>query len=514
MKIKITIRFVLLLGILMSMATGLGRSGVVDETSSMLCEAVGQDQLPVKAEETAMMIGTKPIAYSGEGALGRGYRAYPLQAKSQNMALLSIEPEQQRVVVGNTSKFIAALQYMGQSWSKPSLAYVNWQGQVRLVLLVGGGYDATAAVNCRDVRFQNRGYDCPNYDPNLALGAGIYMFDAQNGDLLWWASARASSRLGAVQATQHTDLKYSVVSQINTVDRDADGLVDALYFADLGGQVFRVDLDNQAQVSQPLVKRIVRLLDLHQAQGLSPRFYRMPSVSVHMQADQQQLYASVALYSGHSSLLGEEIEKSTGQNGLFVIYDHDVARTDLERTEQLYTANLNWNKLTLWEQALKSSHIERSQSIGGWWYPYRSFTQQTRKANGLGEVVVIDGVLHARVHLQAEQPQINRQSSTIVKGCQNPTTVGQTYLYRLCLPDQPCPSSMPRELPIQRILLGNGMIFNTFSLTSRQGAWADLLSHSAYLPVKACQNSTLGRSQCVNVEMRLRRLGWFETQLK
>ena len=31
---------------------------------------------------------------------------------------------------------------MGQSWSKPTLAYVNWFGTRKLVMIVGGGYDA------------------------------------------------------------------------------------------------------------------------------------------------------------------------------------------------------------------------------------------------------------------------------------------------------------------------------------------------------------------------------------
>lgn len=33
-------------------------------------------------------------------------------------------------------------------------------------------------------------------------------------------------------------MKHSIVSRISTLDRDADGLVDHLYFGDLGGQIF------------------------------------------------------------------------------------------------------------------------------------------------------------------------------------------------------------------------------------------------------------------------------------
>lgn len=33
------------------------------------------------------------------------------------------------------------LSYMGQSWSKPNITWVNWKGKRKLVMFVGGGYD-------------------------------------------------------------------------------------------------------------------------------------------------------------------------------------------------------------------------------------------------------------------------------------------------------------------------------------------------------------------------------------
>lgn len=31
---------------------------------------------------------------------------------------------------------------MGQSWSKPTITQVYWKGQLKRVMIVGGGYDA------------------------------------------------------------------------------------------------------------------------------------------------------------------------------------------------------------------------------------------------------------------------------------------------------------------------------------------------------------------------------------
>jgi type IV pilus assembly protein PilY1 len=103
------------------------------------------------------------------------------------------------------------------------------------------------------------------------------MFDANNGDLLWWTSANATAAGGAEAYTNASaatiNMKYSVVSQINAIDRDSDGLVDNLYFGDLGGQGFRVDLNNAATGADAsakkanFAKRVVRLFDEHATGG-------------------------------------------------------------------------------------------------------------------------------------------------------------------------------------------------------------------------------------------------------
>lgn len=51
------------------------------------------------------------------------------------------------------------------------------------------------------------------------------MFDADTGDLLW-----------NTNSTSNASLKYSVVSQIRTIDRNNDGVIDHLYFGDLAGR--------------------------------------------------------------------------------------------------------------------------------------------------------------------------------------------------------------------------------------------------------------------------------------
>src|SRR5690606_6462632 len=237
-----------------------------------------------------------------------------------------------------------ALSYMGQSWSKPTLAYVKFGGTKKLVMFVGGGYDAkgaTTACNATDDAVaKNIGYECATYDQNTTTGsgAGVYMFSAggdDQGKLLWWASANATAAKGAEAYTNASatsiNMKYSVVSQINAIDRDNDGLVDNLYFGDLGGQAFRVDLNNAATGTTAsdkkanFAKRVVRLFDEHATGGASPRFYEMPSVSIHDSDD--GYVAAVAFSSGNRSspLVGAAGTNQAGSatsavDGVFVAY--------------------------------------------------------------------------------------------------------------------------------------------------------------------------------------------------
>lgn len=231
------------------------------------------------------------------------------------------------------------LGYMGQSWSKPKIAWVKWKGVRKLVMFVGGGYDT--------------GYESDTYDPNIAQGAGVYMFSADGddaGSLLWWASANASSTTTVTDNTDQTrlydpNLRYSVVSDIKTADRDNDGLVDHLYFGDLGGQVFRVDLNNQAVTSGGFASRSTRILNLHRNNGESPRFYAAPSFAVFEDVTSGTLFAAISIGSGNLSrpLIDYPSTSSRDYDALYTIYDKDVARSDLYTTSTMRTQDITLN---------------------------------------------------------------------------------------------------------------------------------------------------------------------------
>ncbi|WP_347456183.1 PilC/PilY family type IV pilus protein [Acinetobacter thermotolerans] len=248
------------------------------------------------------------------------------------------------------------LSYMGQSWSKPTITWVNWKGTRKLVMIVGGGYDDA--------------YENLNFRPSSSTdkGAGVYVFDAEDGSLLWWASAHADESAASSDSLHVANMKRSVVSQIKAIDRNNDGLADHLYFGDLGGQLWRVDLDSSksAGESTNFAKRAVRIMDMSTASNV-PRFYSTPTFSVHNEGN--GLFGVVTIGSGNLSFPMSESDQS---DALYVVYDKDVTKRNLPvmsdselTTVDVSVSGSGGNKLV--ENA--DGNTATTLTYGGWYYP-------------------------------------------------------------------------------------------------------------------------------------------------
>ncbi|QYK06205.1 pilus assembly protein [Shewanella zhangzhouensis] len=105
---------------------------------------------------------------------------------------------------------------LGQTWSTPVVTKIpGFDGPV---LIFGGGYNA--------------GYDSGG--GKNASGRMVYIVDASNGELL--------HSFGATADTTLPNIQDSIVGSIATLDSNSDGYTDRLYAADLGGNVWRMDL--------------------------------------------------------------------------------------------------------------------------------------------------------------------------------------------------------------------------------------------------------------------------------
>jgi type IV pilus assembly protein PilY1 len=138
---------------------------------------------------------------------------------------------------------------IGQTWSTPTVARATVPGkssvQVRasgagiddhLVLVFGGGYDSDR-------------YDATEPLPYPAstsddVGNSLYIVDAVNGTLLWRAGPGSGS--GSSPNLALAQMTHAFPGDVRPIDFTGDGLVDVIYAADLGGRVWRFDVDNAA----------------------------------------------------------------------------------------------------------------------------------------------------------------------------------------------------------------------------------------------------------------------------
>lgn len=342
-----------------------------------------------------------------------------------------------------------ALGCMGQSWSKPTIASVNWKGKRKLVMFVGGGYDM--------------GYEAGTYNQDNGNGAGVYMFGADNGDLLWWSSSNPSASSNAEDGTNALkvdDMKYSVVSQIKTVDRNNDGLVDHLYFGDLGGQVWRVDLDNnQKSKTEAFAKRAVKLLNLNKADGTSARFYTTPSFTIH-NGGASGLFAALSIGSGDLSS-PMSAPSSAGKDAIYVIYDKDVVKSNLYQLPDTSLVSKDMAIGTVGNTLASNTDGNTKTDItrGGWYYPLSA------KRRVLNDGVAIDSDLYVSVFDASKD--IDELSCT--GGVR-----GESNVEQFCLPYGNCTkieSGQPvtKTRPVS-IFLGKGNIGVAFGGTTGESS--------------------------------------------
>jgi type IV pilus assembly protein PilY1 len=124
---------------------------------------------------------------------------------------------------------------VGETWSTPSVAKVNIAGATqnadKYVLIFGGGY--------------NDSQDNSPYSTD-SIGNRIYMVDAYTGALLWYASGATigSPAPNLNLSSGSSIMKNSFPSDILVLDMDQNGYADRMYAADMGGRLWRFDIQN------------------------------------------------------------------------------------------------------------------------------------------------------------------------------------------------------------------------------------------------------------------------------
>ncbi|MCF6457113.1 PilC/PilY family type IV pilus protein [Pseudoalteromonas sp. MMG024] len=146
---------------------------------------------------------------------------------------------------------------LGQTWSEPKVIYVNHSSYADKPLLVFGA-----------------GFDNEYYEEGAgqSVGAGIYLVDAETGDLVW------SSIPGNGISNTNFPGTDSITGSIATLDSDYDGYVDRLYASDVGGNVWRFDLPGSEPFgSEPW--SVFKLASIASTGSNERKFFYQPEVS-------------------------------------------------------------------------------------------------------------------------------------------------------------------------------------------------------------------------------------------
>jgi len=208
-------------------------------------------------------------AYASMRRGGRGVYALDISNKNSPKLLWQI-------IGGSTPGF----ERLGQTWSQPVKAKIKISGIARDVLIFGGGYD--------------NGQDEPGkYQENNQKGNAIYIVDAITGSKLWEVSSGLNVNLSL------SAMKYSIPGKVRVVDLDNDGLADQLFFADTGGQVWRLFINN-ADASNLITakdggvnkKGVLAQLGSQSADSEKRRFYHEPGVAF-VRGGTSQLYVNI-----------------------------------------------------------------------------------------------------------------------------------------------------------------------------------------------------------------------------
>jgi len=123
----------------------------------------------------------------------------------------------------------SGMEGLGETWSAPNIAKVNVDGDIKDVVIVGGGYD--------------NGQDNPGYRED-SVGNAIYMLDLETGDLLWSAGGDGGHDLKLDGNNDTAPMEHSIPAPVRVLDLSGDGFADRMYAADMGGRVWRFDIIN------------------------------------------------------------------------------------------------------------------------------------------------------------------------------------------------------------------------------------------------------------------------------
>lgn len=269
-------------------------------------------------------------------AAGEKYLYFGMRRGGMNYYAVDVTdpnaPSLMWVIEGGKGDF----QEMGQSWSEPIVTNVSISGTPTLALVFGGGYDTTQ--------------DAATTYTADSEGRAIYVVDAETGAKLWSAGPSGSPDSHDLTLS----LANGIAGDVSVIDFDNDTVADRLYFGDIGGSLWRIDLQGDLDGSAGFNADFsgYKLADLHgTSTNDNRRFFARPVAAL---TPNNRL--AIAVGSGHRS---HPLDPAV-QDRFYVIYDPNAIGVPTSAPSPVVDADLQ--DLTGFSGGFNSS----STLVGGW----------------------------------------------------------------------------------------------------------------------------------------------------
>lgn len=211
--------------------------------------------------------GDHAYLYAGMRRGGNNYYALDVSDKTA--------PAFKWQINGGTSGF----EELGETWSQMLPATIQYGTTRQKVLIFSGGYD-----NSQD--------DKTTRSPD-SIGRALYIVNPDTGALIWSGGAGDHN-----ETVKFEDMTYSMPATPKTVDINGDGAVDQIYVGDMGGRVWRFDVDSKSDELN-ISGGIIADFGSDNVMADARRFYHTPDISL-SQVD-GELEVNIAIGSGYQA---------------------------------------------------------------------------------------------------------------------------------------------------------------------------------------------------------------------
>ena len=276
------------------------------------------------------------------------------------------DPQLLWVIKGGTGAYTE----LGDTWSTVNVGQVKDGTTAKTVLMFGGGYDDaqdSALVRSTD-----------------SVGRTVYIADATTGQRLWSAGKDGASPIA--------NMEYSIPARVLPLDVSGDGYIDRMYVADVGGQIFRFDIDNTN--SSALTSSITggRILDIAGTTDIDARRFYYPPDAALVDAPDGKYHGLVMSTGFRAHPLNDVIH-----DRIYMVKDRNTGLTSTYKTlteADLHDATDNLAGGDGTDEAARDAEKANIAASEGWYIDLEDEANPGTwlGEKGLAEPLIIEGV--------------------------------------------------------------------------------------------------------------------------